>query len=116
MSDASANTEKWQTTDFPKKLLRGSDFPFKHHKSTICHIEIRVLEATRDAIFLQAELVAEGHEHPDWCCTSLQADDLGRRLGIRVRYSTERGMVERWIRLGAEKNAMKISSLVDLLE
>ena len=115
-SDAPTNTEKWQTTELRKKLLGGGDFSFKHHRGTICDIDIRVLEATGDIIFLQAELVAEGREHSDRCCTSHKADDARRRLGIRVRYSTERGMVERWIRLGGEKNAMKINSLVDLLE
>lgn len=115
-SDASANTEKWKTTEFRKKLLGGGDFSFKDHRSTICDIRTLVLEAIGDTIFLQAELVAEGREHSDWCCTSLQAGDPGRRLGIRVRYGTERGMVERWIRLGGAKNAMKIKSLVDMLD
>lgn len=65
-SDASANTEKWKTTEFRKKLLGGGDFSFKDHRSTICDIRILVLEAIGDTIFLQAEPVAEGREHSDW--------------------------------------------------
>ena len=33
-SDASANTEKWNTTEYRKNLLGGGDFPFEGDKST----------------------------------------------------------------------------------
>jgi hypothetical protein len=103
-------------TEFPKKLLKGSDWFFKDHTCSIHDIQIRVRGAIEDTIFLRAELVAEGHEQSDCCSTSVRAGDPGLRLRIRVRYSTEQGTVERWVKLAGEGKAAKINALVDLLE
>ena len=114
--NAFVGNEKWMRTEFRNKLLGGSDFHFKDQVSTVQLIVIRIPEAIGDTIFLQGELVPARCEHPDWCCTSHQADDPGRRLGIKVRYSTKQGMVEQWYKLGGKKNAAKLNSLVDVLE
>ena len=114
--NAFIGNEKWMRTEFRNKLLGGSDFHFKDQVSTVQLIVIRIPEAIGDTIFLQGELVPARCEHPDWCCTSHQADDPGRRLGIKVRYSTKQGMVEQWYKLGVKKNAAKLNSLVDVLE
>jgi hypothetical protein len=114
--DGPDGTDKWNRTEFRKKLLKVSNWFFKDHKYSIRNIQIRVREAIGDTIFLRAELIAEGHEQSDCCSTSVRAGDPGHRLRIRVRYSTEQGTVERWVKLVGEGNAAKINSLVDLLE
>ena len=67
-----------------------------------------MLEAIEDTILLQAEVVTEGREHSDWCGTGLQVDDPERRLGIRVRYSVERGMGPRVI----QTNTSQVRSIL----
>lgn len=98
-------------TEFRNKLLGGSNFHFKNQL-----IVIRAPKAIGGTIFLQGELVPARFEYPDSCYTRHQADDPGRRLGIKVRYNTKQGMLEKRYKLSGEKNAAKLNSLVDVLE